>query len=455
MARLVEALRQATRSRLARYGSNTVLMVALLAGSLILANLLATRLTLRWDLTKSGQYSLADQTLKVLGQLKEPVKITGFFTAFSGNMRGPAEDLLAEYGARSDKIQYEIVDPDQQPGLARQLGVQQDATLVLQLGDKKQTANFASEREITGALIKLVSDRQVTVRFLAGHGERSPEGGGNNSYSRLKQAVEGQGMRVENLNLATSSGEGWKEGVLIIAGPTAPLLDQEQAMLRDYLEKGGRALLLLGPGTDDSFTSLVQRLGLTLGQGVVVDPAGGMFFDVTTALVPRPEPNPITEGLPATVYPRSLALVEAGQAATGVIVRNLMRSSNDSWLETDPRVAQFDEGQDTKGPLRLAVSAEDTAAGPTARMRMVVVANADAGANDILGIRGAGNMDFLLNAVNWLAEQEEQIGIRPKESSEPTVVLTAGQANAALFLSVVPLPAGALLLGVLTWLARR
>ena len=454
MGRLFDRLAELGRSRGARYGSNTVLMVALLAGSLLLLNLLATRITLRWDLTKSGQYSLAGQTLKILSQLREPVKITGFFTAFSGNLRGPAEDLLAEYGARSDKIQYQILDPDQQPGLARQLGLQQDATLVLQLGEKKQIANFASEREITGALIKLLSDRQVTVRFLAGHGERSPEGGGNTSYSTLKQAMEGQGMRVESLNLATAPGDAWKEGVLVVAGPTSALLEQEREMLRDYLEKGGRALLLLGPGTDASFTGLLQRLGLDLGQGVVLDRAAALFGDIATPAVTRPEPSPITELLPLTIYPRSSALVEAGQAATGVIVRNLMRSSTDSWLETDPRLAQFDEGVDTKGPLRLAVSAEDTAAGPTARMRLVVVASADAGANNVVGVSG-GNMDFLLNAINWLAELEEQMGIGPKESSERPVTLTAGQANAALFLSLVPLPAGALLLGILTWLSRR
>ncbi len=454
MGRLFDRLAALGRSRGARYGSNTVLMVALLAGSLLLLNLLATRISLRWDLTKTGQYSLADQTLKVLGQLRQPVKITGFFSAFSGTMRGQAEDLLAEYGARSDQIQYQIVDPDQQPGLARQLGLQQDASLVLQLGEKKQIANFASEREVTGALVKLLSDRQVTVRFLSGHGERSTEGGGNTSYSRLKQFMEGQGMKVENLNLATVSGETWKEGVLIIAGPTAPLLEQEREMLRDFVEKGGRALLLLGPGTDASFTALLQRSGLDLGQGVVVDRGSALFGDIATPAVERPEPSPVTELLPMTIYPRSSAWVEAGQAATGVSVRNLMRSSNDSWLETDPRLAQFDEGVDTKGPLRLAVSAEDTAAGPTARMRLVAVASADVGANNVLGVSG-GNVDFLLNAVNWLAEMEEQMGIRPKESAERPLTLTAGQANAAVFLSVFPLPAGALLLGILTWLSRR
>ena len=49
-------------------------------------------------------------------------------------------------------------------------------------------------------------------------------------------------------------------------------------------------------------------------------------------------------------------------------------------------------------------------------------------ANQFLNIQG--NRDFFLNTVSWLAEQEDQISIRPKDTKQTPVFLTSQQAQA-------------------------
>ena len=65
------------------------------------------------------------------------------------------------------------------------------------------------------------------------------------------------------------------------------------------------------------------------------------------------------------------------------------------------------------------------------------------------------NRDFFLNTVSWLAEQEDQISIRPKDTKSTPVFLTSQQAQAVFWLPVVVLPAVALVGGIVAVSRRR
>src|SRR5689334_13596015 len=64
--------------RQARYGTFSVASVVLVLAILAGINYIASRQNKRWDLTSGGQFTLADQTKKVLTNLKEPLKINVF-----------------------------------------------------------------------------------------------------------------------------------------------------------------------------------------------------------------------------------------------------------------------------------------------------------------------------------------------------------------------------------------
>ena len=70
--------------------------------------------------------------------------------------------------------------------------------------------------------------------------------------------------------------------------------------------------------------------------------------------------------------------------------------------------------------------------------RVVVIGDSDFPTNSVLGVQG--NRDFFLNTVNWLAQQENLIAIRPREPEDRRLTLTADAQSRIFMLSVFLLP---------------
>ena len=66
-----------------------------------------------------------------------------------------------------------------------------------------------------------------------------------------------------------------------------------------------------------------------------------------------------------------------------------------------------------------------------------------------------GKRDFFHNSVSWLAEQEDQISIRPRDTKQTPVFLTSQQDRAVFWLPVIVLPAVAVVGGILAVVRRR
>jgi ABC-type uncharacterized transport system involved in gliding motility auxiliary subunit len=66
-----------------------------------------------------------------------------------------------------------------------------------------------------------------------------------------------------------------------------------------------------------------------------------------------------------------------------------------------------------------------------------------------------GNGKLFLNTVNYLASQENLIGIAPRTYDLPRVNLTNRQINGTVFLSIVLIPLVMALIGFAVWWRQR
>jgi ABC-type uncharacterized transport system involved in gliding motility auxiliary subunit len=454
-----EMFRAALTGRTARYGSNVGVAIVAFLGILVLVNFLSDRHHRRMDLTETGEYTLSPQTIQILSDLDEPVKVTAFFTEGDYGEQ-ELKDLLTEYSYRTDKITYEFVDPDVDPFVAQQYEITSYGTIVFESSGRRQDIFTVDEQEITGAILKVSRESQKVVYFLTGHGERDPGGYAETGYSGVSDYLEKDNYVVSTLNLAISSTVPSDASVLIVAAPQSPLLEEESAAIQAYLQDGGKALVMQEPGDDPVLTDVLAEWGVGYGDDVIIDPERALFgMDPLSPVVDSFRFSEITRDLPSVVIVTARSVTRTIEQADGVSIQALVESSDGSWGETDfealaRQEANYDADEDPSGPLAMAMSVEAYGEGEdVVGTRLVVCGDSDFAANSSLSL--GGNADLFLNSVNWLAEEEALISIRPEPEVSRELILSAGQARFLQYSSVIFLPAAVLLVGAVVWWRRR
>jgi ABC-type uncharacterized transport system involved in gliding motility auxiliary subunit len=467
--------------RQARLGTLAVASIVVVLGILAAINYLASRHNRRWDLTAAREYTLSDQTIKVLRELNEPVRATVFartddFDRFRSR--------LDQYQYHSKNLQVEYIDPEKRPALAEKLKESSLGTIVLEYKDRVQRVTSEAEQDITNGLIKVVQGEQHKVYFVQGHGERDTSGSEGSGYGAIAQELGSDNFAAEKLVLLQQDLPA-DASIVAIAGPTSDFLQPEIDKLKAHLDKGGKLLVLIDPPQKadapplTNLLALLKEWSIDVGTNAVLDPMSqlrGADPSVPVAAPPYPY-HAITSTfrmLTAYPYTRSVKPVEGG--AGGRTATTFIQSGRNSWAETDLKrlttrgEAQPDPAQgDVQGPVSIAValSAPVGGAGTTTppagdgqtadqnkpETRIAVVGDSDFAANAVVGT--GGNRDMFLNIVNWLAQQENLISVRPRNPEDRRISLTAGQERMIFWFTVLIMPGLILLAGVQTWWRRR
>ena len=466
-----ETLRETVTARDVRYGGNTLLMTVAFLGILALLNVVANRFSYQWDLTETKDFSLSPQTQQVLRGINAPVKFTAFYKQ---GQPGQEEllDLLKSYQRVNDRVEYEFVDPELKPGVARDYKVETYGTTVVESNGKRQNVTGSTEGDLTSALLKLQRGEPKKLGWVVGHGELDPESFDRSGASEAKRLIEQEGYTVQNLTLLSAPEVPSDIAVVVLAGPRQPLLPQESDALQKYLDGGGKLLVMLEPRSPGNPSDLVGKWGIEVGDGVVLDFDSNLQGDPLTPLVTKYSPNSIMRNVDAgstryiTVFPGTTMVRGKADRDQQLQVQTIAESTPDrSWLESDERIdlrtVRLDEGKDVKGPVPMVIAVSknigQAAAGERQKStRIVAFGNASFATNSLLSaLLVAGNRDLLLNSLNWLSEDEQLISVRSKVSQDRTLLLQGPQQNLLLYSSTLFLPLAVLAIGGYVWWQRR
>jgi ABC-type uncharacterized transport system involved in gliding motility auxiliary subunit len=461
------------RRRQARYGALATVSVLVALGIVVAVNYLSTRENKRWDLTATKQNSLSEQTIKVLKALDAPVTFTAFDRQTDLDR---FRTRLDEYAYQSKQISTAYVDPDTKPVVAKEYQIDQYGTVVVEYKGRRERATSDNEQDLTNALIKLVSGMERNVYFVQGHGEKDPSKTERDGYSAVADVLKRDNYKVDKIVLAQQKEVPADASAVIVAGPTSDLLPEETDALRRYMTRAGKVMVLVDPlleGGGKAFPKLqafVKEWGIDLANNVVVD-VSGATNEPSLAVAANYPPHAITDRFSTlTVYPLARAIQVVSGGTNGHIAQPLVETSARSWAETNfatlstgAGVKMEPEQGDTAGPVTLAAAASAPATvegdakpaddAPKPESRLVVFGDSDFPSNAYGGI--AGNPNLFANAVNWLAQQENLIAIRPKEAGDRRVTMTARQQQAVGLISILIVPALVFGTGVWTWWRRR
>ncbi len=462
------------KGRALKYGSNTLLAVLIFLAILAVVNFLSNKYRHRFDLTEGGLQSLSNETVSLLKGLKKDVRVVAFYRQ---SERGRIEQLLKDYAYHTGRVSYEVVDPDKNPARARRYNIRQYRTTVLECGDREERVIADDEKSLTNALVKVTRDRQKAVYFLTGHGE-------NDLSGRDREGMGVAGDRIRDLNyilrdsllLARDRSVPEDCSVLVVAGPKKALFPAEADSVRAYLERGGKALIMLDPDVESGLEGVLGGYQVKVGDDFVLDNSGigGLFgLDASMPVAVSYADHEVTgklKGIMTTFMLARSVSAMTGVSAMDAQATEVVKTSDASWAESDlspirgagrgDRQVSLDPA-DRKGPISLAVAvtakpktfaASASDPGRT-RTRLVAFGDSDFATNQFFKFQGNG--DLFLNALNWLLEEEDLIAIRPKDPGFNPIYLTKQQGDLISYLTMAVIPGLVFAAGIAVWWRRR
>jgi len=461
-------IRDFITKRSTKYAFNTAIMSMVFVLIIGMIGVSSIKYKIRVDLTADARYTLSDQTIKIVKSLDQDLEAIAFYRS-DERTRQAMHDLLEEYSYNSPNFNVRFVDPDRSPAEAVKYKITSYRTTLLKYGNKEEVIGTESETRITNALIRLLSKQKKVIYFTKGHGEKRIDSKAGDGYNLVVEAIKRENHEVRDLLLMQADKVPDDAAVLVISGPGTNFLESELNKISDYVKQGGSVLFMLDPGGANGLVKYLAQYGFEVGNDLIIDTLSQVYGAnyLTPVVTQYYDKHPITAGFQtATFFPAARSVHIKNDPSRGRY--DLAKTSDKSWTvtgELTKKDLEFNADKHTKGPISLAavdiveVVAKDKKTAATGNPdlkkwgKIVVFGDSDLVSNTHLKL--AGNQDFFLNTLNWLAEEDVLISVRRREPGLTPLMLTAAQGRLAFWLTMVIVPSLVLVVGVGVTVRRR
>ena len=448
-------------SRRVRSGTSSLVLSAAVVGVLIALNILASRSTLAWDLTRSGINTLAPQSVLAAQHLDADMLVVGLFRAGPGNGQAEAESLVGLYEAESSHVVYRGESFDRDVSDVRRYSVREPNTLVLDYRGKMQllTQSLQTEADFTAALLKLEADHAPMLCWAAGAGGRSRADTSANGYSGVADILARNNIQTRDVQIADLTTVPAECDEVALIAPAVPLAGATVKALEDYLAGGG-SLLIAGdpwsqaPEAAASMNDVLKPFGVGFSGALVVETDTARAFDAITPAVLDYGRSPITRDIQgiASFFPQSTAITGASASTAAAVV--IGATTSHSYAITTPRRDLARQAGDTPGPFVIMESLEVTAGQKKARI--VVVGTTGFAENRVLPpSSNDANLELVLGTFQWLAREDALISVPPKTARALPLTLTQQDQGTITFITIFLMPSLIVFGGVMVWWRRR
>lgn len=467
-------------TRSSKVGSYSFILTAVVLAILITVNFALSFLPDSYaqaDLTANQLYSISSQSKVLLSSLKDDITI--YWIVASGQEDEYVEKLLHNYEDYSSKVKVEKKDPDLNPDFTNAYTDEEiyNNSVIVECGDRyryisyedmyevsstdyysmySSADEFSGEKLITSAISYCTTDELPVIHVLEGHGEQElPEA--------FADAVETDNLETEPLSLL--NGESVPDDVqcILINAPSTDISETEKDMLIDFLEDGGRVLILSGTNSGDDLVNLnavAEYYGISVLEGVVVEGSKDHYvFNMPVLLMPDMESSDITDPLISDNYHVIMPVAKAldvSEPDGDVTVTPLLQSSEDSFLKAggyDIDTYEKEDG-DTQGPLTLAALAtKDT--GEDSQMQLVWIASSEMLQDAYNQYSSDANEDFVLNALEKMCEKDDSVSVRSKSLTNEYLTISTSSASLIKVVTIAIIPAAYLIVGIAVAVRRK
>lgn len=471
-----------------KQGLNMGALIGIATTLLVFINFMAARYNKTLDLSATGQYTLSEQSKKIIDQATHEISNGGLTDSASDiqvkffykeGLEGVEASkksfasLVKVYQEYSPQIKFEYIEMNAHPKLTQDFGANKgsgEAFIEYHNQKNRIESQFSgqglqsfSEQQFTNALIKTTRKTKKTVYFMQGHNERNIDSEKDETgILSFKQMLEKNSLNISVLNLVEKNEIPADANAVLIIDPQLKFQKFEVETLTTYLVNGGSLVLALDQKNSAGLEGFLDQLGvihekqyifniLNSPMGQVVNsqqPTVAVHYSQTSAITKMFSPNSSSvflkpNSLKITATPPFMKvdiLVQSPEAS--VALENLESSDYKN------KPMSYNLALEFKGKFKETASKEFSA---------VIFSDADFLSNQF--IFQNTNRDLALNTVSALVQETDLVSLSPKEPMATKMILPIPEFNQFYKFVVVglflPIPFVFLLISLVMWLRRR
>ena len=382
------------------------------------------------DLTTQNLYTLTDDSVKLINNLKQDV------TLYVLSAENSADDTvvrtLENYEDESSHIKVEYVDPAVSPNFYSSYtdAAPSDGSIIVVSGEKSKVIDASDLYE-------------YSVDY--------------STYTQTKSALEKMNIAVEELTLLQQDAVPDDAEAIIINGPTADFSADDAAKISTYLAGGGKALITTAynkTADTPNFDSVLAAYDISVTSGMVMDSDNTHYYQYPFYLLPDVKSATQTSKVDKYVFlPYAQALSNTGEHPDTLEWTDLLTSSDSAYIKTD--VANIrsveKEATDQSGQFTLAANVTDNETGAD----ITIVGSSLVFTQDADSVVAGQNLALFKGIFSGTSAAESAVSIDAKQYTYSNLSVNQSVAIMSETLLVMVLPIVLIVAGIVIWYRRR
>lgn len=427
-----------------------------------------------YDVTENKLFTLTEDTLQYVQGMTGDVTI--YVLVNRDSKDGDLDRTLQQIESASNHIQVEYVNPisnpmfyykytDIQPANNSLIVVSGNADVVVDYNDiyeyaynystgDYESVGYDGEGQILSALIRVDEENISKFYAVTGHDELELD-------ERFLDALNKENLEYETLHLNTVDAVPEDAQCIILNAPINDYSTDDVGKVLAYLEQGGHVLVTLAQAQIyaglPNFEQIIGYYSVSVVDGVIVEADRSYYYQTPYDLFPIIEYDEITERIyDGTVLAPMSRGLSYDVDSEDIRYRPLLMTSDEAFSKAN--VTNLEEYRkndaDIDGPFVIALETERPT--ESGEVSQAVIVSTEymftAGADDIVP---GYNVKLFGSILASLANRNTSVVIPVKYYELPNLIFNAQTVYIVAIISIIILPFGCLIIGLVIWLRRR
>lgn len=474
-AQSVQKRRYSVSGRGIRLGAYSTLGIVLMAVLTAVINLGLNHVPDRYtsfDVTANKLYTLTDDTKTMIRNLSEDVTI--YVLADETAKDEDLDKTLQQIKGLSDHMKVEYINPVSNPKFYYNYAEEEPSDNSLIVEGPKGSAvidhndiyqyemnystyqytvtGYDGEGQIASAVAKVTVEDVPKFYIITDHDELAYE-------EAFLNMLDKENAAYENLSLYSVEEIPQDAQGIMINAPTGDYSEDDVDKILRYLEQGGSALIVpTWTGSDmTNFERILGYYGVSLVDGMIVEEDRDHYYQTPYWLLPYVEENALTERIlgGAVFAPFSRGLTY-DEEAEDVFYQPFLSTSSSAFSKREVSGGEdYSKGaDDIDGPFVIGLQVEK-AVEEAGSSKAVIVASEQIFTSSADKIVPGYNMKLFGSIISSLADRESSVSIPVKYFDIGYLAFSARAVYITGFVSIIVIPLGCLIIGLIIWLKRR